>query len=186
MEGWPSHVALSIVDTESPTFGDLTGEGKPELICAQNGQLGWAEPNADTSLMRKFHPVTPKRDYEKYTHGLGFGDVNKDGRMDGWTFLSGTHGGSNPWRATQYGSVTNSPSRPTRLEPLGGGAQMYVYDVDGDGRNDIITIMDAHGYGLAWFQNTPKGDSITFTKRMIMGQPSEEGNPPVRPMLRSS
>ena len=75
---WPSHVALSIVDTESPTFGDLTGDGKPELICAQNGQLGWAEPNVDTSLMWKFHPVTPKRDYEKYTHGLGFGDVNMD------------------------------------------------------------------------------------------------------------
>ena len=34
-----------------------------------------------------------------------------------------------------------------------GGAQMYAYDVDGDGDNDVITSLQAHGYGLAWFEH---------------------------------
>ena len=29
---------------------------------------------------------------------------------------------------------------------------MYVYDVNGDGRNDVITSYDGHGYGLGWFE----------------------------------
>ena len=32
-----------------------------------------------------------------------------------------------------------------------GGAQMWAYDVDGDGDNDIITSLTAHMFGLAWF-----------------------------------
>ena len=33
-----------------------------------------------------------------------------------------------------------------------GGSQMYVYDVNGDGLNDVITGLTAHGYGLAWYE----------------------------------
>ena len=33
---------------------------------------------------------------------------------------------------------------------------MYVYDVNGDGRNDVITSIAAHGWGLAWFEQTDK------------------------------
>ena len=34
-----------------------------------------------------------------------------------------------------------------------GGAQMFAYDVDGDGDNDLITSLNAHGWGLSWFEN---------------------------------
>jgi hypothetical protein len=30
---------------------------------------------------------------------------------------------------------------------------MHVYDVDGDGDNDVVTALQAHGWGLAWFEN---------------------------------
>ncbi len=29
---------------------------------------------------------------------------------------------------------------------------MVVYDVNGDGKNDIVTSLGGHGWGLAWFE----------------------------------
>lgn len=46
---------------------------------------------------------------------------------------------------------------------------MGVYDVNGDGLNDVVTVLNPHGWGLAWFEQ--KRDSqgkISFVKHMIM------------------
>jgi hypothetical protein len=48
-----------------------------------------------------------------------------------------------------------------------GGAQMLVYDVDGDGKNDVITSLKAHEWGLAWYQQQADGQ---FTQHLIIGQ----------------
>ena len=46
---------------------------------------------------------------------------------------------------------------------------MFAYDFDGDGDNDIISAENAHGYGLAWFEQVPAKDGgITFTRHVIM------------------
>jgi len=45
----------------------------------------------------------------------------------------------------------------------GGGAQMYVYDVDADGLGDVITSLQAHGYGLAWFKQSRAGDEVRLS-----------------------
>ncbi len=29
---------------------------------------------------------------------------------------------------------------------------MAVYDVNGDGLNDVVTSISGHGFGLAWFE----------------------------------
>jgi hypothetical protein len=39
-----------------------------------------------------------------------------------------------------------------------GGAQMHVYDVDGDGDQGVITSLVAHGYGFSWFEQMKKAD----------------------------
>ena len=36
---------------------------------------------------------------------------------------------------------------------------MYVYDVNGDGRPDIITSIAAHGYGLGWYEQLAAKDA---------------------------
>ena len=56
-----------------------------------------------------------------------------------------------------------------------GGAQILVYDVDGDGLNDVVTAMNAHGWGLSWFRQTRGADgAISFVEHRIMGTREEE------------
>src|SRR4026209_408340 len=57
---------------------------------------------------------------------------------------------------------------------LRGGAQMFAYDVNGDGRNDVITSLDAHGWGLAWFESILDHGRLSFRENQLMGDRSEE------------
>ena len=164
---WPRHVAVDITDNESPTFGDVTGDGKPELVFHTAQRLGYAEPNWDQPTQPwKFHPVSAIGGWQKYTHGFGFGDVNNDGRTDlllreGW-WEQPAADVAKPWKhhAVNFGD---------------GGAQMYTYDVDGDGDNDVITSLQAHGYGLAWFESQPQPDGqVKFERHLIVGSSPEE------------
>jgi len=55
-----------------------------------------------------------------------------------------------------------------------GGSQMYAYDVNGDGKADIITALQAHGYGIVWFEQTNDGGVQGWTKHLIVGKTAEE------------
>ena len=46
---------------------------------------------------------------------------------------------------------------------------MQVYDVNGDGLNDVITSWDAHGYGLAWYEARKGDGGVTFVEHKLMG-----------------
>lgn len=166
---WPRHVVLAVTDNESPAFTDITGDGRPELVCTTGGQLGYAEiPKEDPTQPWTFRAVSPNRGYERYMHGLGVGDVNNDGRTDileknGWYEQPPADARVEFWTF----------HRVAFSEP--GGAQMLVYDIDGDGDNDIVTSKAAHAYGLAWFENTAarKGD-VDLREHKIMGERADE------------
>ncbi len=50
-----------------------------------------------------------------------------------------------------------------------GGSVMAVYDVNGDGLNDVVTVLNPHGWGMAWFeQKRDAQGKISFVKHMIM------------------
>jgi hypothetical protein len=55
-----------------------------------------------------------------------------------------------------------------------GGAHMYAYDVNGDGLNDVITSIEAHGYGLAWYEQVKENGQITFKQHVITGKKPED------------
>ncbi len=164
---WQKHVIFDQVDDESPGFGDITGDGKPEIVCCSGGYLGYAEANwTNPAAPWTFHPISPKGDYQKFTHGLGYGDINGDGRVDiiekdGW------------WE--QPASLTNDPvwiKHPFHF--ANAAAQMLVYDVNGDGLNDVITSINAHGYGLSWFEQVREDGKITFREHVILNKDAKK------------
>ena len=80
---WKQHLAFDVVDNESPMLTDLFGNGKPVLVCCSGGYIGYAQPNyAKPEEKWTFHPITPKGTYQRYTHGIGVGDINGDGKAD--------------------------------------------------------------------------------------------------------
>ena len=47
---------------------------------------------------------------------------------------------------------------------------MFAYDLDGDGDNDVITSLAAHGYGLAWYENYRENGEIKFREHIIINK----------------
>jgi len=165
---WTRYLAFEGVDNESPDFADVNGDGQPELICMFGGQLGWADYDAANPGARwTFHPVSEDGQGQRYTHGLGYGDIDGDGRTDlllkhGWWQQPESLQGDPKWAYHPF--TFSSP----------GGAQMLVFDVDGDGDSDVITSDHAHGYGLSWFEQKAGDGAIDFTRHKITGAASNE------------
>ena len=79
---WTRHDVFDVTDNESPTFTDLTGDGKPELVCSSRGAYGYAEPDwKHPSEPWKSHPISPDNNTSVHTR-MGVGDVDGDGRLD--------------------------------------------------------------------------------------------------------
>ena len=164
---WKRHVALDVTDNESPRWVDITGDGRLEIVCSSKGRYGYASPDPkNPTAPFTWHPLSPDKKYHRFTHGLGVGDVNGDGRMDllekdGW------------WE--QPASLAGDPMWKHHPVSFGlGGSQMYASVVNGDGLNDVITSLAAHGYGLAWYEQSKVGSEIHFKEHIIMNKEVSE------------
>jgi hypothetical protein len=165
---WTKHEVFDWVSNESPQFTNLVGDKRPELVCTRDGYFGYAEVDwSNPWTTWRFHAVSEQIATPKFGHGLGVGDVNGDGRLDiimqsGWFEQPKSVDGDPRWTLHAY-EFTQA-----------GGADMYAYDVDGDGDADIITSLAAHEFGLAWFEQVQENGEITFRRHLIMGSKPEE------------
>jgi hypothetical protein len=154
---------VETVDNESHAFVDHTGDGRPELVYMTGGRLGYAGPDpADPSAPWQFHPISEARGYAAFTHGLGVGDLDADGRLDvmeatGYYLQPASLDGDPLWQRVDQRFGTEGT----------GGAQIVATDVDQDGDADVITTLASHGYGLAWYEQGPPGSTPPFTEHVI-------------------
>jgi hypothetical protein len=132
---WARHVVSTRSYGHGIGAGDVNGDKRNDILTPQ----GWLEAPADPRAagMWTFHPT----DWQQ--------------RM----IPAPTAGTASP---TTPPPMTGAPTIPAGLQstpPAGArGAEwgfLYVLDINGDGRNDVLTT-SAHSYGICWFEQRPE------------------------------
>ncbi len=175
---WPKH---SLVDTQHKTnevsyLIDLVGDSKPEWIVnswdptspltlwslsSEERDIEVSE-GSKTETVRLEMPILVGHEIgKKNGHGIGFGDLNNDGRKDiivkeGW------------YECPEGDPLAQAWTLHEDWEQPHASCPMLVHDVDKDGVNDLITSL-AHDFGIFWWRGLGPDDSgkLQFDKRLI-------------------
>lgn len=168
---WTETVINSGFNVEFAVLADVDNDGRAREIVAQENGTGqsWYEAG-DGKWLR--HVVSDR----SYGHGIGVGDINGDKRNDiltprGWLEAPADPRAANWTYHPAWESVNTpitpresqqslKPGAPPRIAELG---FMHVMDVNGDGRNDVITAA-GHDFGVYWFE---QGENEQWTRRPI-------------------
>src|SRR5262249_9655231 len=116
---WKQHEIWHSACNETPQYVDLFGTGKRVLLMgfqpkgkrddANEGQMPYFPPGSDPTQPWEMPPISEPSSPGKvipgtnrYSHGLGVGDVNGDGRLDvictfGWWEQPAKPDGKTPW-----------------------------------------------------------------------------------------
>ncbi len=130
-------------NVETTRSWDIDGDGTPEIV-----------PNNPGNSLKIFRLIKDKqgKGTGKFTehivhniqgHGLGFGDINDDGRGDLIT--------STGWLEAPPKPFSDQWLFHGEFNVQKGSVPMIVADVNHDGKNDLI-VGQGHDYGLEWIE----------------------------------
>ena len=142
---WAERVAFKRTGNETRLYLDLFGDKNPVFLMSVEGNVCWVEVGSDPNELWVVHKVDNAGIAGgQYYHGLGMGDLNGDGRNDvlsrvGW------------WEQPEDGRKHAGLWTFHKANLGSDCADMYVADLDLDGRNDVIST-SAHGRGIWWHQ----------------------------------
>lgn len=162
---WREHILYASVGNESPSMYDVDNDGSADLICNNSieKKMVWlsAPKKGKDSLWQEYVISNDSlTGTHKFTHGLGYGDINLDGRKDvlfreGW------------WEAPANRKQENWKFH--RADFGAECAQMYIRDFDGDGDQDVLSS-SAHKYGIWWYEQIKDADSTRWEKHEIFNE----------------
>ncbi len=160
---WPMHEILKNAGNESPAFVDVDGDGRPDILC--NDPVGkemiWMKsPAKGDTVWKRYVIGRGEPGVNRYTHGLGFSDMNGDGRPDviitkgWWECPADPKSGTWIFHRADFGEDCS---------------QIYALDVKGNGQKELVSA-SAHRYGIWWHEKT--GDT-TWAHHLIYNGFSE-------------
>jgi len=185
---WPKHFIAPVANNESPAYVDVDGNGHRSLLmgvaessknpngperCMAILRPDPADPTKPWKIQRISKPGGPGAD--QFWHGLGIGSIRGNGRNDivihtGWFESPAESNADEPWKF-----------HPADFGP--NCAQMYVFDINGDGRNDVLSS-SAHEYGIWWHEQTADGwktheidHSFSQTHSLVVADIAGDGLP---------
>jgi hypothetical protein len=163
---WTRYTVFPEVISESITFADVNNDGKADAVFSGSNKVQWATSDpANPTGPWKVYAVSEAGPWGGSIHGIGAGDINGDGRVDviaphGWWEQPAGGATVTPWTFHQGAFGRNGNA----------GANIEIYDVNGDKLPDVVTSLAAHGFGLAWYeQKRDAAGAITFVEHQIMG-----------------
>ena len=149
MQNWPVQViADKIGNVETTRAWDVDGDGELEIVpntpnhslCAYKLIRDGAGKGTGKFARHVLYP-------EKLGHGLGFGDVDGDGRGEfvtpkGIVKAPAAGAFAGPWTFSEEFDLGWDASIP-----------VIVADINGDGLAELL-VGGAHSYGLSWYQQS--------------------------------
>lgn len=136
---WPEHLIAEVGNIEASRAWDMNGDNILEIV-----------PNTPNGPLRiyylengsfKEHVVSKRQG-----HGIGFGDIDGDGRGD----LIVPHG----WLKAPENPFSQDWVLHEDFDLGTASVPILVTDVNNDGLSDMI-VGQGHGYGLHWYEQLP-------------------------------
>jgi hypothetical protein len=147
---WKVHPFTKGYFVETFEMVDIDGDGRDDILSDDNEPIRWMEAPGNGQIVE--HLVGKNGT----GHGIGYGDVNGDKKIDiltpdGWYEQpADPRKGEWAWHGEWKLESPNDP--------------MLVLDVNGDGLNDVI-YGAGHNYGLFWMEQAKGGDGARQWKQ---------------------